>query len=73
MSEDLLSPCQLAKYSGWPVGRIRTLIAKRAIRHVRIGGGFYLPKTAVDEYLAKHMVEPEREKNSSIARRSGNA
>jgi len=73
MSQDLLSPCQLARHCGWPVGRIRTLIARRAIRHVRIGGGFYLPKTAIDEYLAKHMVEPEREKSPSSARHSGNA
>lgn len=46
--------------SGWPVARIRNLIAKQEIRHVRIGGSLFLPENAVDEYLAANMVEPKQ-------------
>lgn len=58
MQSQLLSPKQLADRSGWPVARIRNLIAKQEIRHVRIGGSLFLPENAVDEYLAANMVEP---------------
>ena len=44
----------------WPVARIRNLIAKQEIRHVRIGGSLFLPENAVDEYLAANMVEPKQ-------------
>jgi excisionase family DNA binding protein len=60
MQAQLLSPKQLADRSGWPVARIRNLIAKREIRHVRIGGSLFLPENAVDEYLAANMVEPKQ-------------
>lgn len=60
MQAQLLSPKQLADRSGWPVARIRNLIAKQEIRHVRIGGSLFLPENAVDEYLAANMVEPKQ-------------
>lgn len=60
MQSQLLSPKQLADRSGWPVARIRNLIAKQEIRHVRIGGSPFLPENAVDEYLAANMVEPKQ-------------
>ncbi|WP_454849991.1 helix-turn-helix domain-containing protein [Rhizobium binxianense] len=60
MHSQLLSPKQLADRSGWPVARIRNLIAKQEIRHVRIGGSLFLPESAVDEYLAANMVEPKQ-------------
>ena len=60
MQSQLLSPKQLADRSGWPVARIRNLIAKQEIRHVRIGGNLFLPENAVDEYLAANMVEPKQ-------------
>lgn len=66
MQSQLLSPKQLADRSGWPVARIRSLIAKQEIRHVRIGGGLFLPENAVDEYLAANMVEP-KQKASALA------
>lgn len=66
MQSQLLSPKQLADRSGWPVARIRNLIAKREIRHVRIGGSLFLPENAVDEYLAANMVEP-RQKTLALA------
>jgi excisionase family DNA binding protein len=60
MQFELLSPKQLADRSGWPVARIRSLIAKHEIRHVRIGGSLFLPESAVDEYLAANMIEPKQ-------------
>lgn len=60
MQSQLLSPKQLADRSGWSVARIRNLIAKQEIRHVRIGGSLFLPENAVDEYLAANMVEPKQ-------------
>jgi excisionase family DNA binding protein len=66
MQSQLLSPKQLADRSGWPVARIRNLIAKQEIRHVRIGGSLFLPENAVDEYLATNMVEP-RQKTLALA------
>lgn len=60
MQSQLLSPKELADRSGWPVARIRNLIAKQEIRHVRIGGSLFLPENAVDEYLAANMVEPKQ-------------
>lgn len=66
MQAQLLSPKQLANRSGWPVARIRNLIAKQEIRHVRIGGSLFLPENAVDEYLAANMIEP-RQKAVALA------
>lgn len=60
MQSQLLSPKQLADRAGWPVARIRSLISKHEIRHVRIGGSLFLPESAVDEYLAANMIEPKR-------------
>ncbi|AUC12991.1 MULTISPECIES: hypothetical protein [Agrobacterium] len=60
MQAQLLSRKQLADRSGWPVARIRNLIAKQEIRHVRIGGSLFPPENAVDEYLAANMVEPKQ-------------
>lgn len=58
MQSQLLSLKQLADHAGWPITRIRNLIARQEIRHVRIGGSLFLPSNAVDEYLATNMVEP---------------
>lgn len=58
MQSQLLTPKQMAIRTGWPVARIRGLIVKQQIRHIRIGSGLYLPETAIDEYLAFNMVEP---------------
>ena len=60
MQCQLLSPKQLADRCGWPVGRIRSLIAKREIRHVRIGGSLFLPENAIEEYLSFNMVAPQK-------------
>lgn len=58
MQSQLLSLKQLADHAGWPITRIRNLITRKEIRHVRIGGSLFLPRNAIDEYLAANMVEP---------------
>lgn len=63
MNSQLLSLKQLADHAGWPVTRIRKLVARREIRHVRIGGSLFLPITAVDEYLDANMVAPKHNRS----------
>jgi len=55
----LLSPREMAQQSGWPEGRIRRLISTRRLRHMKIDGLILLPETAIEEFTAAHMVEPE--------------
>lgn len=54
----LLSPREIALKTGWPITRIRNLINKKEIRHVRIGGNLFLPENAIDEYVTANMVNP---------------
>ncbi|EGD60484.1 hypothetical protein Y88_2774 [Novosphingobium nitrogenifigens DSM 19370] len=49
----------MAQQSGWPEGRIRRLISTRRLRHMKIDGLILLPETAIEEFTAAHMVEPE--------------
>lgn len=62
-SQKLLSPKEIASKTGWPVARIRNLIAKQEIRYVRVGSSFFLPENAVDEYVSINMVEPKQKAN----------
>ena len=57
-SNNLLSPKELAAHAGWPVRRVRNLIAAKQIRHIRIGGNIFAPSNAIDEYVQANMVEP---------------
>ncbi|MFV0645375.1 MAG: excisionase family DNA-binding protein [Sphingomonadaceae bacterium] len=57
-SVELISPRQLARRTGWAEKRIRNLIDDRHLRHIRIGTRYFLPVNAVDEYIAREMVEP---------------
>jgi excisionase family DNA binding protein len=59
MVSQLETPKQLAERVGWPVRRIRAMIYRRQLRHVRVGGSIFLPKDAFDEYLTTHMVAPK--------------
>ena len=59
-AHELLSPREIALKTGWPIARIRNLINRKEIRHVRIGGNLFLPENAIDEYVAANMVEPIR-------------
>lgn len=55
---DLESPRQLAARTGWPERRIRNLISRRELRHVRIGTNIYVPAGAVEEFIHRNTVEP---------------
>lgn len=52
------TPNQLARRLGWPVRRIRVLMAANQLRHVRIGSSFHIPEGAIEEFFSTHMVEP---------------
>lgn len=55
---ELFTPRELADISGWPERRIRKLLQKGALRHVRIGTGYYLPRNAIEEFIRENMVIP---------------
>lgn len=55
----LESPREVAQRVGWPLARVRKLIRQRAIRHLKIGGLYFVPEGAVEEYLAGQTIEPE--------------
>lgn len=56
----LLSPREMAEKSGWPERRIRSLIASKQIKHLKIGSTFYLPEDAIADFVRRNMVEPEQ-------------
>lgn len=57
----LMSPRELAAKSGWPERRIRSLIASRQIKHLKIGGAFYLPEDAIADFVQRNMIVPDAE------------
>lgn len=57
--QTLESPREVAQRVGWPLARVRKLIRQRAIRHLKIGGLYFVPEGAVEEYLAARTIEPE--------------
>lgn len=59
MSQDFVTPQKLSQLSGWPIGRIRRLIRDKKVRFVVIGRNYYLPETALSEYVECNMVEPK--------------
>lgn len=61
---ELISPRQLARRTGWAEKRIRNLIDNRHLRHIRIGTRYFLPDNAVEEYIAREMIEPVFEANA---------
>ncbi len=58
MQIELESPRELAERIGWPVRRIRNLIANKQIRHHRIGGSILIPTDAIDEFLHRTEIQP---------------
>lgn len=56
----LLSPRELAEKSGWPERRIRSLIASKQIKYLKIGSAFFLPEDAVSDFVRRNMVLPEQ-------------
>lgn len=57
--EGFLSPRELATTSGWPEKRIRDLIAAKELRHMKVRSRFLIPVGALDEFIARNMVEPD--------------
>lgn len=54
----LISTKETARASGWPERRIRQMVARRELRHIRVGRKILLPDSAVAEYISKNMSEP---------------
>ncbi len=55
---ELESPRALATRLGWTERRIRTLIANRLIRHVRVGNSIFVPHGAIEEFIDRNTVVP---------------
>ena len=54
----LLTLPKLAEQSGWPVSRIRRMVERRQLAHVRVGGRVLVPEGAIDDFLAVNFVAP---------------
>lgn len=54
----LLTLPKLAAQSGWPVSRIRRMVARGQLSHIRVNGRLLLPENAIEDFVAKHFVEP---------------
>jgi len=59
MQNNLETPKELAQRLGWPERRVRSLISAKQLRHVKIGGMYFVPQGAFDEFLSANMVEPD--------------
>lgn len=53
----LLTLPKLAAQSGWPESRIRRMVARKQLAHIRVNGRLMLPETAIDDYVARNFVE----------------
>ncbi|HMQ40249.1 MAG TPA: helix-turn-helix domain-containing protein [Paracoccus sp. (in: a-proteobacteria)] len=60
MQNNLETPKELAQRLGWPERRVRSLITAKQLRHVKIGGMYFVPQGAFDEFLNANMVEPDQ-------------
>lgn len=60
MHNNLETPKELAKRLGWPERRVRSLISTRQLRHVKVGGMYFVPEGAFTEFLCANMVEPDQ-------------
>lgn len=57
------SPRAASKRTGWPEKRLRKLIAEQQIRYLKIGGNYFLPEGAVEEFVELNSVEPCQKEN----------
>ncbi|MBD1547109.1 hypothetical protein HK439_12615 [Labrenzia aggregata] len=48
----------MADRTGWPKSRIRKLVENRELRHVRIGGGIFIPNGAIEEFIKNNTIAP---------------
>jgi len=53
----LLTLPKLAARSGWPESRIRRMVARKQLAHIRVNHRLMLPETAIDDYIAKNFGE----------------
>lgn len=56
--EFLESPKELAERIGWPLARVRKLIRTKQVRHVKVGGLYFIPAGAMEDFLTTKTVEP---------------
>lgn len=54
----LLTLPKLAEHSGWPVSRIRRMVAHQQLPHVRVGGRVLVPQDAIADFLACNFYVP---------------
>lgn len=54
----LLTLPKLAQHSGWPVSRIRRMVERQQLPHVRVGGRVLVPEGAIDDFVARNFIEP---------------
>lgn len=59
MQTKLQTPQEVAKVSGWPLNRVRSLIKQQRLRHVRVGRTVLVPEGAIDEFISLNTVLPE--------------
>ncbi|MEM5476815.1 hypothetical protein [Pacificibacter sp. AS14] len=58
-NHDCESPSDAASRLGWPLARVRRLIRRKEVRHIKVGGIYLLPAGAAEEYLDAKTVELE--------------
>lgn len=66
MDMGLESIKELADRTGWPQSRIRKLVDNRELRHVRIGGGIFIPDGAIEEFIKNNTVAPNIEAKAAF-------
>lgn len=64
MEASFETPKELATRLGWPERRVRSLITNRQLRHVKVGGMYFVPAGAFDDFLHENMVEPAQRNGS---------
>lgn len=64
MALELESIKELSERTGWSKSRIRKLVENRELRHVRIGGGIYIPHGAIEEFIKNNTIAPIVETNA---------
>jgi len=55
----LLTLPKLAARSGWPESRVRRMVARGLLSHIRVNGRLLLPETAIEDYVATTSWPPQ--------------
>jgi len=59
MIEALISPREAASRAGWPERRVRQMIARNELRHLRVGRRIFLPENAIVDFIRLNMTGPD--------------